>query len=322
MSRPTLTVVIPCYNAARFVCDAVRSVLDQADESVECLVIDDGSTDRSSDLVVETFGSRVRVVRQDNAGVARARNRGLLEAKGDLIVWLDADDLLAPRTLAGRQQAFADDSQLEMLVGQNRIVNVETGVEQVSPERCNRDYLVRDLLARTNLPHSNILTFRRSAIQRVGGYDTDFRNVDDFDLWLRAWAQLKWRFVREVHSIQRVGTFPSLSRSLTKIATYEQVGEALRKNRELMRRATGGHAAWRLGYSRFAADFALVYLLNGNHAGVRRWAWRSIALAPLRGEKRAHRYLVESCLPPALFKLGRSVLLRSGVIGRPRTGAV
>jgi glycosyltransferase involved in cell wall biosynthesis len=319
--RPSLSVIIPCYNGVRFVCDAVRSVLDQADDSVECLVVDDGSTDDSGDAIKTAFGPRVRIIRQRNSGVATARNRGLSEAAGELIIWLDADDLLAPGTLAGRQKAFVDDPALDMLVGQNKIVDLDTGAEEVSPQRCDRGYLVQDLLARTNLPHSNILTFRRSAVQRLGGYDAGFRNVDDFDLWLRAWAQLEWRFVREVQSIQRVGTFPSLSRSQSKIAVYDQVGQALRKNRELMRQTTGDDTAWRLGYSRFAADFALVHLLGGQRADARRWAWRSIARAPIRGEKRAHKYLLESSLPVGLFRLGRSALIHSRLIGRPRPTA-
>jgi len=305
---PTLSVIIPCCNTARFVCDAVRSVVDQGGPGVECLLVDDGSTDGSAELVRAAFGSRVRIVRQENQGVAAARNRGFREAAGELIAWLDADDMLAPGTLPARRAAFAADPRLEMLLGQVRVVDIETGVEEVSPQRCDADYLVRDLLARTNLPHLNVLTFRRDAVARLGPFDGSLRNVDDFDYWIRAFAALRWRFARQVQSTQRIGTFPSLSRSVSKAVMYGRVGEVLRKNRGLLGRATGSDRPWRRGYSRFAADFALVFLRRGERAGARRWAATAIVRAPLAVERRAWKYLLESVLPGPAYRVGRAAV--------------
>jgi hypothetical protein len=317
VSLPTASVIVPCYNGRRFVADAVRSVLDQAAAGVECVIVDDGSKDGSPEFIEETFGPVVRVVRQKNAGAAAARNRGFAESTGELVIWLDADDTLAPGTLAGRRRAFADDSTLEMLVGQGRIVDVDTGEEEVSPQApCGPDYLFRDLLNRRNLPHSNVLTFRRAAAARAGLYDTGLKIGEDFVFWVRAWATLRWRFVEEVQAIQRVGGFPSLSKSRGKFFFYDQVGEALHRVRPFLREHTGSDAAWRRAFAEYAADYALLHLNRGNRGRAWRWATRALAAAPLSpAGPRAARYWLAGSLPPDLYRLGQATAARFGVTG-------
>src|SRR5262245_54183980 len=103
-SAPTVSVVIPCYNQARYLSDAVSSVRQQTHRPIECIVVDDGSTDGTSDVAVE-LGALV--VRQTNNGVSAARNAGLRIARGDFIVFLDADDVLLPDALARGVGALA-----------------------------------------------------------------------------------------------------------------------------------------------------------------------------------------------------------------------
>src|SRR5947209_3181201 len=104
---PTVSAVIPVYNGQRFVADAINSVLDQSHPVLECLVIDDGSTDATSP-VVEAFGARVVYVRQENAGVSVARNRGAELARGDLVAFLDHDDVWLRDKLARQVTAIVD----------------------------------------------------------------------------------------------------------------------------------------------------------------------------------------------------------------------
>ena len=312
---PTLTVVIPCFNAIAFVCNAIESVLAQSDNDVECIVVDDGSTDGSAALVRERYSARVTLIQQSNAGVAAARNRGLAASRSELIAWLDADDVLAPGTLDRRRRAFAENPDLDMLAGQVEIVNVDTSVREVSPLRCESNYLVRDLLARTNLPHTDVLMFRRRAVAALGGYDIKLKVVDDFDLWIRAWASLRWSFVPEILAVQRTGSYPSLSRSESKVFIYEQVGAVLRKNRALLRRTIGSDDAWRRGYSRFAADFALIHLNRGERACARRWALTALGIGRLAPEARAYVYALESVLTPRAYAAGQAALRRMRTIG-------
>ncbi|MEW4527080.1 glycosyltransferase family 2 protein [Maioricimonas sp. JC845] len=96
--KPTVSVVIPCYNGEAFIGEAIRSVLDQTHAPLEVIVIDDGSTDRSATRAAE-FGTPVRVISQENQGESVARNRGIDEAHGEWVAFLDADDLWEPQKL-------------------------------------------------------------------------------------------------------------------------------------------------------------------------------------------------------------------------------
>ena len=96
-SFPTVSVVIPCYNQARYLPDAIRSVREQTHQALECIVVDDGSADRTSGVAAE-LGAHV--IHQANGGVSAARNAGLSVARGELVVFLDADDVLLPAALA------------------------------------------------------------------------------------------------------------------------------------------------------------------------------------------------------------------------------
>jgi glycosyltransferase involved in cell wall biosynthesis len=106
-SGSSISVVIPCYNGARYLGEALRSVADQTHSPLEIIVIDDGSTDHSAS-VAESSGLRVRVIRQENRGQAAARNRGIDEARGDWIAFLDADDLWMPSKLQSQLSVVSD----------------------------------------------------------------------------------------------------------------------------------------------------------------------------------------------------------------------
>jgi len=102
---PSISVVIPCYNGARFLAETLRTVFSQTRPPEEILVVDDGSTDDSA-AVAERFGSPVRVLRQANRGESAARNRGIEESRGEWIAFLDADDVWAPKKLERQCKAI------------------------------------------------------------------------------------------------------------------------------------------------------------------------------------------------------------------------
>src|SRR5215217_7762241 len=94
---PLVTVVIPCYNQAHFLKEAIESVLKQSYAHYEIVVVDDGSTDETSEVASSYEG--VRLIRQENRGLAEARNTGIKHSEGDFLVFLDADDRLLPEAL-------------------------------------------------------------------------------------------------------------------------------------------------------------------------------------------------------------------------------
>lgn len=179
-----ISVVIPAYNSAPFLREAIQSVLNQTLPPAEVLVVNDGSTDATAEIA-ESFGGPVRCLSQLNQGLSAARNRGISEARGEFIALLDADDCWLPGKLA---------SQVELLRKQPAAVASFTLTEYV--DRSGR--VVRTSVApRYNDMVEALLLFscvigppsagliRRTAFDRVGLFDTRFSQCADWDMWLR-----------------------------------------------------------------------------------------------------------------------------------------
>src|ERR1051326_243987 len=105
MSNPTVSVVMPVYNGENYLRSAIESVLSQTFQDFEIIVIDDGSKD-STPAIAQSYGDRVRYVRQENAGVAAAVNHGIAVARGRYFAWLSHDDFYAPEKLAAQVRAL------------------------------------------------------------------------------------------------------------------------------------------------------------------------------------------------------------------------
>jgi len=196
MATPTVTVIIPAYNAARYVGRTLRSLRDQSFRDFEVIVVDDGSTDDTAaavQLMVEA-DPRFRLIRQPNGGVAAARNRAIAEARGRYLANLDADDMWLPtfleRTTAaleagGEDTVFAFARTL-WIDEQDRLL---PQTEQPQPPVVG----YRELLTRNPVGNGSAMLMRTAAVREVGGYDAglvrDFGQTEDWMLLL----QLSWR---------------------------------------------------------------------------------------------------------------------------------
>src|SRR5688572_22302626 len=122
----TVSVVIPTYNYGRFIAVAIESILRQTRPPLEIIVVDDGSTDETAS-VVESFGDAVKYVRQENAGVCAARNRGAAESRGDVIAFLDSDDSWEPTALERQVPFFDQDENIGLVHCGMREFDSDTG---------------------------------------------------------------------------------------------------------------------------------------------------------------------------------------------------
>ena len=173
-----LSVIIPTYNAEAYLTETLTSVLDQNWNSIEVVVVDDGSSDRSV-AVAESFGGFVRVIDCPHHGLAATRNSGMAIARGEFLLHLDADDLLTPDSLSVRMKHFASDTALDIVTG--RLVCF-LSPEMAAEER--RRYLVPSEPQHGHLPGAAII--RASVFGRFGLIDERYEVNADLDWSVRA----------------------------------------------------------------------------------------------------------------------------------------
>ena len=188
MSSPDVTVVIPTYNRAPLLDRTLDSVLAQTFQNFEVLVVDDGSTDGTSALVAEYAARDARILylaQPRNAGVSAARNRGLREAQGAFIAFLDSDDEWMPEKLARQVARFREVPETVGLIYTGVESVFEHGNRKVDRPRARGD--LYDTLLLRNVIHgggSNVM-IRGHVLQRVGYFDEEIPAIEDWDYWLR-----------------------------------------------------------------------------------------------------------------------------------------
>ena len=186
--RPSISVVIPAYNAARFLRSTLESILGQSYPVSECIVVDDGSVDSTADIVGE-FEARVTLLSQTNQGVAAARNRGVLEAKSELIAFCDADDVWRQDKLELQVQALAENPEASAAFCGLVIVDAEFEPldEPPTPDFASLDLasLVHHRAGEVPTASPSTLLARRDTLITVGLYDGTFSDAADWDLMVR-----------------------------------------------------------------------------------------------------------------------------------------
>jgi glycosyltransferase involved in cell wall biosynthesis len=188
MPQPRVSVVIPAYNVARYIAEAIDSVLAQTFQDFEIIVVNDGSPDSDAlDAVLAPYGARLRCIRKSNGGPASARNAGIAAARSDLIAFLDGDDTWDPGYLSS-QLALLDREPSAAAVFPDAVYFGDTAlagkrVSSAAPYERGRVTIESVLKGRSNLCYSCLA--RREAIEAAGGYDASLRRSEDWDLYLR-----------------------------------------------------------------------------------------------------------------------------------------
>jgi glycosyltransferase involved in cell wall biosynthesis len=181
--QASVAVIIPCYKQAHFLGDAIESALAQSHPRVEIVVIDDGSPDDTAEVAARYPG--VRCVRQDNQGLAGARNRGIRESRSPYLVFLDADDRLRPNALEAGLVSFGAHPECAFVSGGFQYIGPD-GRPQGDPvlPRVDTDHYV-EMLKRSYIAMHATVMFRREILERLNGFDASLPVCEDFDLYLR-----------------------------------------------------------------------------------------------------------------------------------------
>lgn len=162
-----VSVVIPCYRQAHFLPEAIESVLRQSYPRREIIVVDDGSPDETAEVAARYPG--VRCVRQPNRGLAAARNRGLAEARGEFVVFLDADDRLLPDALQVGVEAFAAHPECAFVYGRLQPIGPDGSPLPLRPQRTvERDHCA-ELLREDFIWSPGAVLYRRAVVEAAGG---------------------------------------------------------------------------------------------------------------------------------------------------------
>lgn len=181
---PLVSIVIPCYNHGRYLGEALASI-GTPSVATEIVVVDDGSTDNTSD-VVATFetANAFRCARQANAGLAAARNRGLRESRGQYVVFLDADDRLAPGAVDLGAGLMEQHPECAFVFGRCRMMDQDgTLLDTPVQPRIVRDHY-RELLRRNYIWMPGMVMFRRDALERIGGFNRAVNASADYEMYL------------------------------------------------------------------------------------------------------------------------------------------
>lgn len=197
---PKVTVLMSVYNGARYLRESIESILSQTLTDYELLIINDGSTDDSRDIILSYQDQRIRLVdNSKNIGLTKSLNLGLELAKGELIARHDADDLSYPRRLE-RQVQFLDDNQDIVLLGASGRVIDETGKP--------KDFILRTpvgilairwyLMFENAFLHASVMFRRDVLLKKLGGYSESFVRYQDYDLWSRTARRFLIENLREV----------------------------------------------------------------------------------------------------------------------------
>ncbi len=316
MQLSLASVIIPAYNAERFLRQAVESALAQTHSPLEVVIVDDGSTDGTRRLADEIAAAdaRVRVFSQPNAGVGAARNRGLAEARGEFVAPLDADDFWYPKKLE-RQIAVLQErgERWGMAYCWSKSVD-EHGKETESLQHWPVEGDVFEaLIYRNVVGNASVPLFRASALREVGGYRTreeqsGAQGCEDWDLTIRVAAQY---FAAEVSEFlvayrQIAGTMTSDVTGMAR--SYEVTMQELRQ----------GHPELSESLFRWSAGHFYLYLLNicyaaGNYPACFRMLRRLLSADPA------------TILSPTIYRVTAMSLLRMAfgrnILQRKRLGA-
>jgi glycosyltransferase involved in cell wall biosynthesis len=231
-STPLVSVVIPAYNAERYLGEAIESVLAQTYAPVETIVVDDGSSDGTAAVARSYPG--VELIVQENAGPATARNRGFAASRGDLIAFHDADDLMTPDKLAVQVGEMRADVAIGCVLAEQELL-IEEGTELPFWVEGSKVPTVMpakpEELADEPDVHPMTMVVRREVFERVGGFDEEMRAAEDFDWMLRA-AEDGVEFARLQRVLLKRRVHPA---SLTQDAAAGRAGHFLALKKRIER---------------------------------------------------------------------------------------
>ena len=199
---PKVSVIIPAYNAMRYLPETVENVLKQTFTDFEVLIIDDGSSDHTVQWASGLVDPRVKLISQEKQGVSTARNTGIAHAQGGYVAFLDADDLWEPTKLE-KQVRCLEDNPAVGLVHTGMVLIDEQGKSTGRVIISNAEGEVWKQLLEQNPVLTSSVIVRHCCFETVGAFDINLRSAEDWDVWIRIASRYNFAVIKEALVLYR-----------------------------------------------------------------------------------------------------------------------
>jgi glycosyltransferase involved in cell wall biosynthesis len=262
-----VSVIIPCYNQARFLGEAIESVLSQSYPHFEVVVVDDGSTDNTQEVASRYPG--VRCIRQENRGLAGARNEGIRRSRGSYLVFLDADDRLLPEALEAGLRELKAHPECAFVSGLWKVVASDGSVLFTPPQLLVEQDHYAALLRCCYISTPAAVMYQRLPVKHLYGFDTSVSPSADYDLYLRVTRQYPVHHHGEV-----VAEYRRHSSNMTRNPALMLKSEltVLRRQRRYVLKSKRYRAAYKVGIKHSRGYFGEPLVEEARaHIKERRW---------------------------------------------------
>jgi glycosyltransferase involved in cell wall biosynthesis len=209
-NMPKVSVIIPTYNYGKYIEKAIDSVLAQTYQDFEIIVVNDGSTDNTREIIETKYKNKVRYFYQENKGAPAARNKGIKESKGEYLAFLDADDYFEPSSVEKKVSLLESNkdsgwvySDWDYLDIQGNVLKFAFANAPFASKRKLRGYIFKDMLCGTLISTPAVLVCK-TWVEEVGGFDERLNAFQDYDLWLRISYRYEVEYVDEVLAHMRL----------------------------------------------------------------------------------------------------------------------
>lgn len=203
---PIISVVIPVLNGEKTIQETIESILNQTFQNFEIIIINDGSQDKTLEIVNQIKDHRINIFSYPNAGLAASRNRGFVHSVGKFIAFMDADDLWTPDKLQSQLKALQDNPQAAVAYSWSDCIDEAGNFLRTSSHSTANGDVFAKLLLTDFLDNGSNPLIRRQALEEVGKFDESLPAAEDWDMWLRLAARYHFISVRAPQILYRVSS--------------------------------------------------------------------------------------------------------------------
>ncbi len=269
-----ITVIIPCYNGSYFISDAIESVLAQSHANWELIIIDDASTDDSTNVIKKYCGDkRISILKnKKNLGIAKTKNKGILKSKGEFLAFLDQDDIWEKDKLTLQAARLKQDPEAGVVCCAMAFTNIAlkkttvfTGFDDIDQKE-----LIKNLYI-TPVNSSSVMMIRKTCLDKIGVFDESLKGWDDYELLMRISKSHKIRYEREILVSKRIHQGGAQHRPEV-IAEEDRVFENILKMHPFLAAYKGMHD------SKCFFNRSITYILFGDQTAARYFAKKALAI--------------------------------------------